>query len=378
MPQTQRPLKRITVFNNEVKYPKPAIPLSTLNDEVLDYFNDVFVKDERKPFPEQLFDVILTGKPSVVPPTAPAVVQTVTIQGNVTATRIFKTKGQIIFVDTCGRKLQWLYHENGKFKREDNSVVFNGDPEKGMRFRLRGSDTIIAKNNKMLLIDRVGKTNSLHVDTYNTLPICDANDKHVYWISGGVLNRDEKTPLMDDIIPSRIGDVLQKQTLMWVGDRFGFGMYRAGKINVNFVFNTSGGAINDQAGPLPIAGQLVDVTCNFSGNNCWILTASSQGGKMVNNCWLIDSTGDIKGSAVATAGDGSWLGSIRGKCAVGDLLLSVTDSGIMRSENKNGNIVQTAEFPDTEKFVDSGCHLFPAPDGLHVVTKQEIHLLKIN
>ena len=377
IPQTQRPLKRITVFNNEVKYPKPAIPLSTLNDEVLNYFNDVFVKDERKVFPEQLFDVILTGKPSIVQPTAPAVVQTVIIKGNVTATRLFSTKGQIVFVNAYGRKLQWLYHENGKFKREDGRVVLNGEPEKGMRFRLKGPDTFLAKDNKLLIIDNVGKTDSLHVDTYGTLPIYDTNDKHVYWISGGKLSKDNRMPLVNDIIPSRIGNVLQGQTLMWVGDKFGFGMYRAGKININFVFNALGGAINDKVEPLPISGQLVDATCNFSGNNCWFLTTTSQGGKMVNDCWLLDSAGVVKSSAQAIHGDGSWLGSIRGKCSVGDLLLSVTDSGIIRSENKNGSIVQTAEFPDTEPFVDSGCHLFPGSDGIHLVTKQEIYLLKI-
>jgi DNA-binding helix-hairpin-helix protein with protein kinase domain len=42
-----RPLKRITVFDPEVKYPRPARPMDELPDFLLSAFQSVFVSDER-------------------------------------------------------------------------------------------------------------------------------------------------------------------------------------------------------------------------------------------------------------------------------------------------------------------------------------------
>src|SRR5204862_3787387 len=54
IPHAARPLKRITVFHKDVRYPKPAIPIETLPDELLHYFHEVFEKDRRGVFPTGL------------------------------------------------------------------------------------------------------------------------------------------------------------------------------------------------------------------------------------------------------------------------------------------------------------------------------------
>ena len=91
----------------------------------------------------------------------------------------------------------------------------------------------------------------------------------------------------------------------------------------------------------------------------------------------VKASGEVLATAEATAGDGSWLGSLRGKTAAGAWLFAATDDGIVRLEADAGKIVETKSFPDTEPFVNAGCHLFVGPQGLYVVTPREIRLLKI-
>lgn len=51
-----RPLRRITVFDPDVVYPKPAIHYGVLPDELLSHFHRVFREDVREPFPIELLD----------------------------------------------------------------------------------------------------------------------------------------------------------------------------------------------------------------------------------------------------------------------------------------------------------------------------------
>ncbi|HEX7484495.1 MAG TPA: hypothetical protein VF281_05100, partial [Candidatus Saccharimonadales bacterium] len=121
-----RVLARLTVMNDSVIYPKPAMPLQTLPDEVLGYMQSVFEQDKREVFPLHLLDGLrwttcatcgFTHARSVCPscsaPGAPT--QTVTIRGTVTARRLFQTKGRLLHVVSQAGKLHYLYHENGAF-----------------------------------------------------------------------------------------------------------------------------------------------------------------------------------------------------------------------------------------------------------------------
>jgi hypothetical protein len=39
--------------------------------------------------------------------------------------------------------------------------------------------------------------------------------------------------------------------------------------------------------------------------------------------------------------------------------------------------VATCNFPETEPFVESSCRLLPAPEGLYVVDRAEVRLLRL-
>ena len=106
----------------------------------------------------------------------------------------------------------------------------------------------------------------------------------------------------------------------------------------------------------PLRGHWVDTRCVFTDTHRWLLVATQVQGKMVRQCVLL--------SAQAEQYDGSWL-------------FAPTDEGIVRVEPQHGQLVQTRVFPDTEPFVDSGCHLFAGQQGMYVIDRQSIDLLSI-
>ena len=383
IPHDARPLHRITIFHPEVRYPKPAVHYKVLPDDLLQHFHLVFEKDRRGEFPLALIEKLRWTKCTVcgmeharnVCPecaqAAPAAIKEVTrVRGKVMATRIFSTGGVILYATCPGDKLLWLYHESGKFRRENGTEIASGELEPAMRFRLHGKSTLIGKNSSVVDITPNKPEERLVVDAYGTMPIFDANENYRYWIKNGQLMRD------GTFGGFYIGSVLPGQTLFWVGPSFGFGFYRASDISVAFVFDAERQGINDGV-KLRIRGQLVDSTAVFTKHRCWFLIAASEGRKVINRCMIILPDGSIEATAEAEQGDGSWLSTLRGKCAAGNFLLAATDGGVVRVEPDNGQIRKTKEFPDTEPFVDGGCHLFPCQEGLYVVSKHEVSMLKI-
>jgi len=386
VPHSARPLHRITVFHPDVVYPKPAVPYNVLPDEMLQWFHLIFEKDMRGDFPLKILEDMRwtncsncgTEHARAVCPNCtqvmPEAVKEVTkVRGQVTATRAFRTRGLVLFAAFQDGKLRFLYHEDGKFKREDGSVVISGAIDPLMRFRIKGDSTLVAQGSRVITLTPGQKSEVITVDSFGTLPIFDANERFRYWIISGQLLRDGA------LGPEYIGDILTNQTLFWVGPTFGFGFYRAGNLSVTFTFDAERRGINDSIKLPPIKGQLVDSTCVFTRDRCWFFVSSRQGSKTINQCIVLKRDGAVEGSAEAEDGDGSWLGAIRGKMATNNFLLAATDEGIVRVEpTGNGQITKTREFPDTEPFVDSGCHIFPGPGGLYVINQKEVWLLKIS
>lgn len=380
-----RPLHRITVFNPEVRYPKPAIPYGVLPDELLDHFQKVFEKDQRGPFPIALLQNLRwtsctacgteharANCPECAQASPLAVRETTVVRGQVTATRVFQVKkGIILHSAVQNGKASWLYHENDEFRREDGTKTMSGKLDPQMRFRFQGRSTVVAKKGRMIKLIPDEQPKQYTVGNFGQLPMIDANSRYCYWIEADQLKRD-------DIHGEKvIGNILANQTLFWIGETFGFGFYRAGTLNVAFVFDAERTGINDNVKISPIRGQLVDATCVFSHDRAWFLVASQEAGKTVNQCMVIRKDGTVEATARDEDGDIDWLSKIRGNCAAGNFLLVSTDDGIKRIQPENGQLVVAQEFPDTEPFVDSETSLFATNQGLYAVRRKEINLLKI-
>ncbi len=382
IPHDARPLHRITVFHPDVRYPKPAVPADRLPDDLLERFRQVFAEDKRGEFPVKLLEDLRWTKCTkcgteharrVCPECAQGVrLPVVTVRGRVTARYLFRTEGVILFATIQNDALRWLYHEGDQFKREDGSVILHGGLDPHMRYRIHGKQTLLGKDAAVVTLQNGQPPQQLQVDRFGLLPIFDSNDRFRYWIEGGRLQRDGQFG------SEFIGDVLAGQTLFWVGDKFGFGFYRAGNLSVAFVFDAERRGINDTVKFPSMRGQVVDATCRFGKDRCWFFVSTRESGRTINRCLVVRSNGDIEATAEAVDGDGSWLGTLRGKCAAGNFLLAATDEGLVRVEPDAGQIVETKRFPDAEPFMDTACHLFPGKEGLYVVSQNEIRLLQIS
>jgi H/ACA ribonucleoprotein complex subunit 3 len=348
----------------------------------------VFKKDERKEFPVALLErfqwkecpkcgieYARSGCPVCDPALGGVVKERIvtTVHGKVTVTFVKKTSGTIVYATyQKGRGMQYLVFERKEFKRESDEVVYRGDIDPQVRYRISGKKTMFGKHEQMLILEGGKQTQNISVSSTVSVPCFDANDKHVYWAQGEQLVRDG-----DFGTSEFIGNILGGQTRFWVGTTFGFGFYTAGLVRVNFVFDALHRGLNDTVKLPPIRGQMIDARCYFADGQCWFLWTSQEVGVRKNNCVVIKKDGTVLAYAEAPEGDDSWLGTIGAKCATGPVLLAATDEGIVQVKVDGSTIVEAQKFPETEPYVDTGCSLFVGDGGLYVVTRQEILHLKI-
>lgn len=386
IPHDQRPLKRITVFHPDVRFPKVALPFGVLPDDLLEHFHRMFERDARGEFPLTLLEALRwthctacgTEHARAVCPScaqaAPAAVRSMAVvRGTVTATRIFRTRGTIVAACAERGELRWLCHEGDEFRRENGTIVLHGDLDPRIRYRIRGPETLLGRDGTVMSLAPGREPEARSVDAYHgRLPVFATNGDHTYWLAQGRVLRDGEHG------PERIGDALAGQTLLWVGDRFGFGMYRAGGLQVAFVFDAERHGVNDTVALASIPGHLIDASAAFAHDRCWFLAAYEIGGKTTHRATVIRGDGTIEATAEAPSGDGTWLGrGIRGIAAAGAFALVPTDDGVVRVEASGRAIVETKRFPDTEPFIDAGSRLLIVKDGLAVVDRQEITILTL-
>jgi len=380
----ERPLHRITIFHPEVRYPKPAIPFQVLPDDLLHVFVKMFVEDDRTPVPLAVLEGMRWTKcancgteyargkcPTCFGATEASVKETIIRRGKVVATRIFRTSGTILCSTMQNGKLLYLCFDNDSFKRETGETVFSGQLDQEMRFRLSGPLTLVGKNGQLIALKEGRPVANLPVESFGRLPMFDANAQGYYWLSNGQISFN------GDVASQYVGSILHNQTLFWVGPSFGFGFYRAGTLSVAFVFNDRKQGINDQVALPPISGQLFDSTCVFTNEHCWFFVSVQNAGKIENHCYVIGKNGQVEATAVTERGDGSWLSTIRGKCAAGNFLFCGTDEGIVRVELQEGKLQLAQTFPDTEPFVNSDSQLFAAKEGIYVVSRHDITHIQI-
>jgi len=298
------------------------------------------------------------------------------IKGKLSITQMFRRPGAIIVCAAAQNgTLQWVYHENGEYLREDGSVIIRSSLDPHLRFRIQGKVTLVAQGQKVTAFEAGKPVESAVVDTFLNLPVMDANELHRFWLSGGRLLRG------GGVAPEHIGEVLADQSFFWVGPKFGFGFYRAGRLVIGFVFDCAGRALNDSVKLPPMRGQLIDSTCFFSKDLCWFLWSEQEAGKRINHCAVIGAQGTMMAHESAPEGaddEKAWLATLRSKCAAGMFLLSATEDGLVRIGVEQGTIRVIEKFPDTEPFISPGHHLFAGKEGLFVVQGQKITLMKLN
>jgi hypothetical protein len=395
VPQAARPLHRLTVFHPEVVYPKPAVHYRALPDELLHQLHLVFERDQRAAFPPALLQALAWTRcprcgapharaacPACVATAPLAIKETTTVRGKVTCTRVFATRGTIVAAALDDGALRWIVHEEGRYRREDGSVVLEGPLDAAVTLVIQGSSTLVARGGEAVVLSPGAAPERFALDRFRHRPVLAANARFRYFARGGRLMRGGAAgagiaAFVAAREAERVGDVLAGQTLFWAGDHFGFGFYRAGTVSVAFVFDAERAGIKDTVKLPFLPGEIAFADATFDGERAWVFLAAQHGGRMMHQCVVVRRDGEIEAAAQGEGGDGSWLGTLAGKCAVAGFLLSATDAGIVRVEPRVGALVETKSFPDTEPFVSSSTRLFAGKNGLFAVGEREIEILKI-
>jgi H/ACA ribonucleoprotein complex subunit 3 len=280
--------------------------------------------------------------------------------------QVFQTEGVILQVALQNNSLNYLYHVNHEFKREDNAVLLSGELNANTQFAIFGKSTIVSKQGKAITLASGRPPQAIAADLIRT------NSFSRYWIDQGQLLRDGK------LGNEYIGDILEGQTQFWIGETFGFGFYRAGAISVAFTFDAKRVGICDRVQLPPIQGELIDANCVFSNELCWFFTLTQEQGKIIHQVSVLRPTGELVATLAVQKGDLAWLTNIHGGSAIANWLFVPTDEGIARVEAQNGQIMITKTFPETESYVDSGCSLIVASQGIYVIHTQKILQLQLS
>lgn len=410
LPHAARPLHRISVFHDDVVYPKPATPYTVLPDDLLQHFYGVFECDRRGPFLLSLIETLTwTTCPQCHQPHARATcpqcatgitilhpaLQTATqvVRGTATATPVFATEGRLLYATISQGQLCWVMWNQEEYRREDGSVALTGALSPRLRWGIQAETTLVGQQGQIIALRRGSVVERLAADSLGALVEFHTGEAGCYWMTEGALQGTRRflstaahAPLLADL--TRIGQVLPGQTHLWVGAHIGFGFYSAGNLRVAFVFDPRRPGLNDRV-ELPLwSGQLIEATCSFSDTLCWFFLTTQENGVIHYSCTVIRSTGAVLATAKVPAGADHWLTHLGGVgaalpqvspyLALNQFLLAATDEGIIRVEVQQDQLVKTKTFPDTEPFVDSRSHLLPAKDGLYVITAHTIHHLKMH
>ncbi|HRI63568.1 MAG TPA: hypothetical protein PK156_05005 [Polyangium sp.] len=386
-----RPLRRVTVFNPDVRYPKPAIPYRVLPDDFLHVFSQIFERDLRTPFPFRLLEGLrftncLACGAEHARTRCPAcdhgvVRECVVVRGQVKATRKFSTSGTILAATWNGSALEYIVHENASYRREDGTTILKGPRDGRVRFFLQGKTTCVARGSRVVVMDDGRISEEINVDMHAGEPAFVLNERHAFYVQGGrlwrrILGRSSNNVAgLASQTADLWGDVLAGQTRIWVGSKIGFGYYRAGNVSVAFTFDTEKRGIGDSVRLSWPNGQIIKAHAVIDDDKIWFLMAFVIAGRIVHRAVVLGADGSVLGTADASAGDGSWLGTLSGHRAIGGVLFAPTDTGIVRVEVGPDGPYEVKKFVDTEPFVQAGAFLFVGREGIFAVEPSEITLL---
>ncbi len=374
----ERPLRRVSVFHKEVQYPAAGLPLNILPDAIAEFFIDLIERDVRKPFPRRFLESLKFDKG--IGRLQAAVVAPAIVASGATARRVFATEGLILKVTHQGRRLRYVYYQDGLFLREDDSVVLRGALDRDLSFCIHKDATLVSLSGRTFLLNPAAEPQAVAAERFRgRQAVIAANGEHYCFVDNGQLYLGSSAGLR------QIAEVLSQQTMIFLGPAFGFGLWQAGEFRRAFLFETQNTSVaRIPVDIAPVLGKLVDVSCFFSANALWLIVTSQELRRLVRHCALIDRNGEVLACALADDGDDSWLGATAGKCAASfplasgltlEALLVATAAGVVQIERAGDRLVQTRTYSGTRGLVSPEHNLLFGVEGLFAWTSHEIKVI---
>jgi hypothetical protein len=378
--QLRRAEARHSVMRDDVQYPKVADSWRNLSDELIDWFAGVFDQDRRGTFPETLLDLVWTTcacgtvharkacpQCAVVRPMDRPATE---VRGRCHATVIFRTSGRLL-ASTVQGSLKYVYEENGLVRRENGSLVMTQARQPGMRFAIAGGSTWIGLREHVVQIENETALTRTTCAKFNGEAVFTANSRHAYRLSGDWI--------VDAVAGNHIGQAVDGQTWFRMGEGFGCGFYRTGRMTVFFVVDPRHPGLKQVTLP-HIDGKLLDAQATFDGDRVLLELSVERDGRRWHRLAIIRADGTVLATLDGAPEDKRALATIGGKAMVGGCLLCPTDDGLLSLavDPVTGTMTEGNLFLDTEPFVTEGATLLPGPGGsVYVVTIQAITQLTL-
>lgn len=416
-----RPLARKTVFDDDVIYPKPALHYSRLPDDLLDYLHATFVADARGAPPVDLLRAVRFTRcltcggdhararcPDCTTNSAgrlqPRPVRERTVHGRVQVRTLVDTAdGSIVAAAVQAGELRWLLLAEQILRNRHGQVLQTASarviPQLNRAFLCHGDGGFVAASGQIAAFMPDIAQAASQAPAYG-LRVVDApagdcagldafasNGERIVWLQGGQLHTLQGVAMMANPMP--IGQVVRRQTRIWLGPHWGFGLYRAGRVTVGFRFRPDARGIDDNLTMPRMGATASDWHVEIGDDRLWLWWTEQGQGQRILRCACVHQDGRLLGSVSlaehdlgkhrsASAQLARWLPFARGGCAVGSYLFVPTDDGIVRVERHGARLGVTRAFPDTAPFVDASNRLLAGQSGLYAVAERHIIHLTMN
>src|SRR5262249_12247162 len=120
----------------------------------------------------------------------------IAVRGEVACRTLFETAGVVLHASAYGGELRFVYHEGGAFRREDGSIIFRGDRDPRLRFRILGAATLVGRDGELAIFARGRPPEHVAIDA-GVAPTFDTNGRRTYWTAGGRLFKAGDGALVD-------------------------------------------------------------------------------------------------------------------------------------------------------------------------------------
>ena len=344
VPEVQRIHQRLSVFHDRVSLPDIATPFDRLPADIVDCFRQVFVEGKRGVLPPQILNG--TTPPAQSAPSSSTSKSPPSQTRQAAASTTHRPARTLLAVSLQGGQPRYVTYHEGAYRREGGQAFWSTPYDSRLTAIPAGHRTVMASDKTFVIFD-----GARHSDTVDTQAVFGrttvaANSRHIYWLRESELVRDDTYGGTVSI-----GKVAANSTSIWVGERFGIALLRAGIFKKILVFTEYGGF---RTLTLPTDfGSIVDVQCAIGDQLAWLTLSTSSGGRTVNQCYVVDAAAQLRATATATPGDNTWLGSFNSAAhATGDkLLIPVPRIGVVRVGIAAERARQELVYPGTSALV---------------------------
>lgn len=372
-PEVPTPLRRaearLSVFDARVQYPRAAVHYRVLPDDANGWFQQVFERDAREPLPASLLGLRWTrckcgaeharaACPECARLGVVSAREVVRAHGRCTAKQVLRTSGRIVAWAQQGG-LRFAVEEQGRLRREDGFEVGTGQLSPDATVALCGRQTWIGEKGAVSCFER-GSVALRASSGLRGARTCLAGS------SATVVGVQDEW-LVDLVTGARMGKVLAGQTLLWLGERLGFLLYRAGALTFSFLFRPGRAGLKRVELPA-LSGRLVDAHVAFDDEHLLFAAAVERDGRRRHSLALVDSTGQVLARVEGAPHEQRMLASVRGKALFGGRIVSASDDGLVSLSvvplaGGVGGLVEGTLFADCAPFLSSESELLAGPGG---------------